>query len=57
MKVIDNNLFLTKNYGISNQLSDIADWKLVVPKSLTKTLITRAHNPPTSGHLGIFKTR
>lgn len=31
-------------------------WKKVVPKNQRKQLISEAHDLPTSGHLGVFKT-
>lgn len=31
-------------------------WKLVVPKEQRKSLILTAHEPATSGHVGVFKT-
>lgn len=32
------------------------DWKEVVPKSSRTKVITENHEPPTSGHFGVFKT-
>lgn len=32
------------------------EWKVVVPKSHRKEIIREHHDPPTSGHAGIFKT-
>lgn len=31
-------------------------WKLVIPKDDRRKLITLAHEPPTSGHVGVYKT-
>lgn len=31
-------------------------WKQVVPKDLRKSIISAAHDPSTSGHMGVFKT-
>lgn len=31
-------------------------WKLVVPKGSRREVIAQAHEPPTSGHTGVFKT-
>lgn len=32
------------------------DWKVVVPKSKRTQIISDNHEPPTAGHLGVFKT-
>jgi hypothetical protein len=31
-------------------------WKLVVPKADRGTIIESAHDPPTAGHMGVYKT-
>lgn len=31
-------------------------WKLVVPKEQRREIIKSAHDPPTSGHMGVYKT-
>lgn len=40
-----------------SELYDIdSEWLEVVPKELRKTLIKEHHDPPTCGHLGVYKT-
>lgn len=36
--------------------SNRESWKLVVPKHDRQRLISTAHEPPTSGHVGVYKT-
>lgn len=39
------------------ELGDPSDnWKAVVPKRCRRQVVEDAHNPPTSGHLGVAKT-
>lgn len=38
-------------------LNEDHDWKLVVPKSLRKSVFFENHDAPSSGHLGYFKTK
>lgn len=38
------------------ELSSEDSWKLVVPKDGRVNLIKAAHDPPTSGHMGVYKT-
>ena len=35
---------------------EIDNWKVVVPKEERMKIMTEAHEPPTSGHMGIYKT-
>lgn len=47
-------------YKYCSTKSDIGDqvfnWKRVVPLSLRKDILINAHNVPSAGHLGIYKT-
>lgn len=37
-------------------LENSSSWKLVVPKDSRKEILSRCHDLPTSGHVGMFKT-
>lgn len=39
-----------------NLVSNLIEWKIVVPKSKRIELLKQFHDEPTSGHLGSFKT-
>lgn len=45
--------YLPKNIPLKTNMSD---WKLVVPLSQRKQIISQCHDIPTSGHFGFYKT-
>lgn len=45
---------VNSKYSLLSPNSD--SWKLVVPKPARSKILTAAHVPPTSGHMGIYKT-
>lgn len=55
-RVSDGRLFKYLEVRYSKLQDPMASWKEVVPKSERQKLIYDAHNTPTSGHLGVFKT-
>jgi len=55
-RVEDGKLLISPSYGIRYTDTDIPNWKLVLPKSLIQATLEAAHIPPSSGHMGAFKT-
>ena len=55
-RVENGKLLISPSYGIRYTDTDIPNWKLVVPKSLVPSILVAAHVPPSSGHMGAFKT-
>lgn len=45
--------FIPNNHNV---ISNLIQWKLVVPKSRRLELFKECHDDPTSSHLGVFKT-
>lgn len=55
-KVKNGKVYKFINFGHPT-FDEEDDWKLVIPKSLRKTVLYQCHDDPSSGHLGIFKTQ
>lgn len=55
-KVNNGKIYKFVNFGHPT-LYEEDDWKLVVPKTLRKTVLQECHEEPCAGHLGIFKTQ
>lgn len=53
---VDNEVLFKYVPNKHNLVSNLIEWKIVVPKSKRKELFKQYHNEPTSGHLGSFKT-
>lgn len=54
---VENGVILKKIRSAYPSLDDSAfDWKVVVPKSHRTEIIRNHHDPPTSGHAGVYKT-
>lgn len=54
-KIEDNFIFKFVPHSIS-MVSNIPEWKLLVPTPQVKNIINSCHTPPTSGHFGFYKT-
>ena len=56
-RVENNLLYVYRPDRLLNPLiTDLDSWKLELPSTERRKVITEAHNPPQSGHLGIEKT-
>lgn len=55
VKIQDNKIFINLTPGNNYYDTDLSSWKLVIPQTLTKTLIYQAHNSRYGAHLGISK--
>lgn len=55
-RVSDNKLwkYVEPLYPSISEVED--SWKMVVPKQARPNIMVAAHNPPTSGHTGVYKT-
>lgn len=57
-RIEDNRLYkyVKPKYTYPPLTTDYDAWKLVVSKGDRRKIIEEAHLPPTSGHMGIYKT-
>lgn len=55
-RVQNDKLFKYVKQTTRSRFSDADHWKIVVPKEQRKQVMIEAHDIPTSGHLGIYKT-
>lgn len=55
-RVPDEKLYKYVEQDYPNLCQATDFWKLVVPKEERNSLMVEAHEPPTSGHLGVYKT-
>lgn len=53
---VDKRLYVKTSAGHEYTNTDVPEWKLVVPKSLSHDLIAQFHNSPFSAHMGLSKT-
>ena len=56
LKIIDGYVYKKTMFNRSSPEVDEYTWKLWIPSTLTHTLISEAHEPPTKSHGGIHKT-
>ena len=52
---VENGIIL-KNVWVRNSEGGSHRWRLVVPKDFRREVMSRAHDLPTAGHMGVYKT-
>lgn len=55
-RVEDDKLYKKCRTPDTRGISDSTDWKLVVPKSYRRQVMSTNHDIPTAGHCGVYKT-